>query len=76
MKHKFFIKGSVGHRYNDKFDSLEGHTIIELSDDEVEIKFINIAFINEILSQFGLYEYDSHDVETNLIAKLVIVTKL
>ena len=76
MKHKFFIKGSVCHRYNKKFDTLEGHTIIELSDDEVETKFINIAFINEILSQFGLYQYDSHDVETNLIAKLDIVNKL
>lgn len=76
MKHKFFIKGSVCHRYNDKFDTLEGHAIIELSEDEVETKFINIAFINEILSQFGLYQYDSHDVKECFVAKLDIVNKL
>lgn len=76
MKHKFFIKGRVCHRYNNKFDTLEGHTIIELSDDELETKFINIAFINEILSQFGLYQYSSHDVKECFVAKLDIVNKL
>ena len=76
MKHKFFIKGSVFHRYNDKFDTLEGHAIIELLEDEVETKFINIAFINEILSQFSLYQYSSHDVKECFVAKLDIVNKL
>lgn len=76
MKHKFFIKGSVRHKYNDKFDTLEGNTIIELLEDEVQTKFINISFINDILNQFGLYEYNSYDVRNNFIVKLDIVNKL
>ena len=76
MKHKFFIKGSVRHKYDDKFDTLEGHTIVELSEDEVQTKFINMAFINDILNQFGLYQYHSYELEINFIVKLDIVNKL
>lgn len=76
MKHKFFIKGSVVHKNDINFEPLDGHTIIELEENEVETKFINVAFINEILCQFGLYEYDSHDINNYLVAKLDIVNKL
>ena len=76
MKHKFFIKGSVCNIYNDKFDTLEGHVIVELEEDEVKTKSINLVFINEILSQFGLYQYSSHDVKECFVAKLDIVNRL
>lgn len=76
MKHKFFIKGSVCHQYDNEFSKLKGHVIVELEEDEVETKFINLVFINEILSQFGLYQYSSYDVKECFVAKLDIVNKL
>ena len=76
MKHKFFIKGSICHKYDNKFGKLKGHMIVELDEDEVETKSINVVFINEILSQFGSHQYDSHDVKNNFIAELDIVNKL
>ena len=76
MKHKFFIKGSVVHKNDINFEPLDGHTIIELEENEVETKFINVAFITEILYQSGLYQHNSHDINNNFVAKLDIVNKL
>lgn len=76
MKHKFFVKGLVVNQNNIKFKPLDGHVILELEEDEVETKFINVAFITEILYQSGLYQYDSHDINNNFVAKLDIVNKL
>jgi hypothetical protein len=76
MKHKFFVKGLVAHKNNLDFAPLEGHAILELEEDEVETKFLNVAFITEILYQSSLYEYDSHDINNNFVAKLDIVNRI
>lgn len=76
MKHKFFIKGLVVNKNDINFTPLEGHAILELKENEVETKFINVAFITEVLYQSGLHQYDSHDVKYHFIAKLDIVNKL
>ena len=56
MEHKFFVKGLVVNQNDINFKPLEGHTILELEENEVETKFINVAFITDILYQSGLHQ--------------------
>lgn len=76
MKHKYFVKGRVHHKYGN-CDIMEGHAIIELAEDEVAVGTINHLFIYEILEQSGLIgRFDSLDVNQKFIATLDMVNKL